>query len=176
MKIVRVVIFTVQYRAFAKCLFWRQVYQTWISLALVWEVVSTTTLECWTLSLCGSDIVFVGLSKPLNLNRKQRHYNVWKMFLIKLTFRFTLFNQYLPTKQELTSRHLAPSSDIASLTTFRAQPCPPPGQICWPAGPDGIKWQSNCCLRPWPHGCGHRRGSGLYVDPHWNALCLSKVM
>ena len=40
---------------------------------LVEEVVVIATLECRTLSLCGSHTVLFGLSKQLNLNRKQGH-------------------------------------------------------------------------------------------------------
>ena len=35
------------------------------------EVVINTTLVCQTLTVCGSDTVLFGLSKPLNLHRKQ---------------------------------------------------------------------------------------------------------
>ena len=37
------------------------------------EVVVIAISECWTLSLCGSHTVLFGLSKQLNLNRKQGH-------------------------------------------------------------------------------------------------------
>ena len=40
---------------------------------LVEEVVVIATSECRTLSLCGSHTVLFGLSKQLNLNRKQGH-------------------------------------------------------------------------------------------------------
>ena len=41
-----------------------------------WEVLSTATLECQTLPLCGSDTVLFGLSKQLNLNRQQGHIKI----------------------------------------------------------------------------------------------------
>ena len=47
------------------------------------------------LPICGSDTVIFGLSKPLNQNKKQGHLDISNLFLIKLTFRFTMFNHYL---------------------------------------------------------------------------------
>ena len=79
---------------------------------LVEEVVVTATSQCRTLSLCGSYTVLFGMSKQLNLNRKQGHQDVSKLFLIKLKFRFSMFDQYLTSKQQLTSSYLAPSSAI----------------------------------------------------------------
>ena len=78
---------------------------------LVEEVVVTATLQCRTLSVCMSYTVLFGPSKPLNLHRKQGHYDVSKLFLIKLTFIFTMFKLCLTSKQQLTSSYLAPSSE-----------------------------------------------------------------
>ena len=88
---------TVQYRFPAKWLFVTP--DVSILNQLVEEVAITATLECRKLGLCGSDAVLFGLSTPLNLDRKQGYYDLSKLFLIKLTFRFTMLNQYLTSKK-----------------------------------------------------------------------------
>ena len=89
--------YTLQYRASIKWIFVAPDVSTFNQL--VEEVVVTATLECQTLGLCGSDTVLFGLSNMLNLNRKQGHEDISKLFLNKLTFRFTMFYQYLTSKQ-----------------------------------------------------------------------------
>ena len=121
--------------------FWCQVWQT--SISLIGEVVSTTTMECRTLSLCESDTVLFGLSKPVNLIIKQGHLDI---FPHPNYFQIYYVQSILDLK---AIADIQPSSGVHSWAD-----CPASRLICQPAGQEVIKGQSDYCPRPWPCGCG----------------------